>query len=284
MNSTTKEKPSTNCESEYDKLQRVLICEPSYMAIDEVINEVQKKYEEDNINVELAMAQHENFEQTLKKHNIDVIKLPASKDFPEQVFTRDIGFTVGNDIFVAEMANEIRKGEEKELEKWLQEEDISFQKTDDRVEGGDVIIAGETIYVGISSRTSEKSVQNLVNKLPKHKVIQLPFNEKYLHLDCVFNLISSEIALIFPQAFSPEIIQELSEKYMLIEVSIEEQFTMGTNVLSIGDKKVISLPQNKQVNTQMRKHSFEVIEIGFSEIIKSGGSFRCCSMPIERNS
>ena len=74
----------------------------------------------------------------------------------------------------------------------------------------------------------------------------------------------------------------LTATYKLIEVSEEEQFTMGTNVLSIGDKKVFSLPQNKQVNAQIRAHGFEVIEVDFSEIIKSGGSFRCCSMPVDR--
>ena len=282
MDTPVKEARTTKCESEYDKLQRVLICQPEYMAIEEVINDVQKKYEDENINVALAMKQHEHFEETLKNNQVEVIKLPASEEFPEQVFTRDIGFTLGNDVFVSEMANAIRKGEEKELEKWLHEEDIIFQKARERVEGGDVIIDGDTVYVGISSRTSDDAVQNLANSLPHHNIIRVPFNEKYLHLDCVFNILSSEIALIFPQAFSAEIVETLSKKYMLIEVSEEEQFTMGTNVLSIGNKKLLSLPQNKQVNTQITKHGFEVIEVDFSEIIKSGGSFRCCSMPIER--
>lgn len=282
MDTPVKEARTTKCESEYDKLQRVLICQPEYMAIEEVINDVQKKYEDENINVALAMKQHEHFEATLKENQVEVIKLPASEEFPEQVFTRDIGFTVGNDVFVSEMANAIRKGEEKALEKWLQAEDITFQKARERVEGGDVIIDGDTVYVGISSRTSDDAVQNIANSLPHLDVIRVPFNEKYLHLDCVFNILSSEIALIFPQAFSAEIVEALSKKYMLIEVSEEEQFTMGTNVLSIGNKKLLSLPQNKQVNTQITKHGFEVIEVDFSEIIKSGGSFRCCSMPIER--
>ncbi|MBO1912564.1 hypothetical protein J4G37_48165, partial [Microvirga sp. 3-52] len=60
------------------------------------------------------------------------------------------------------------------------------------------------------------------------------------------------------------------------------QFSLGTNVLSIGDKKVFSLPQNTDVNKKIRDFGFNVIEVDFSEIIKSGGSFRCCSMPVER--
>jgi len=252
------------------------------MAIEEVINDVQKEYEDENINVELAMKQHKEFEKLLKKHGVEVIKLPSSKKFPEQVFTRDIGFTVGDDIFVAEMASNIRKGEEEALEEWLDDEDIAFQTTTNRVEGGDVIVDRGTLFVGISSRTSIEATEKLKDDLPNYKIIPVPFDEKYLHLDCVFNILSPKVGLIFPQAFDPEVIDMLTATYKLIEVSEEEQFTMGTNVLSIGDKKVFSLPQNKQVNAEIRAHGFEVMEVDFSEIIKSGGSFRCCSMPVNR--
>ena len=273
---------ATTQYTEYDTLRRVILCQPKFMAIEEVINDVQKKYEDENINIELAMKQHNEFEELLKAHGVEVIKLPSSEKFPEQVFTRDIGFTVGEDLFVAEMASDIRKGEEEALEEWLDEEDISFQTTTSQVEGGDVIVDRGTLFVGISSRTSIEAAEKLKVDLPDYTIIPVPFNEKYLHLDCVFNILSPKVALIFRKAFDQRIIDYLAENYKLIDVSEEEQFTMGTNVLSIGDKKVFSLPQNKQVNAQIRAHGFEVIEVEFDEIIKSGGSFRCCSMPVNR--
>ena len=282
MNSPEKKSTETKCHTEYDTLHRVILCQPRFMAIDEVINDVQKMYEDENINVELAMKQHEEFEELLKEHGVEVIKLPSSEQFPEQVFTRDIGFTVGEDVFVAEMASDSRKGEEEVLEGWLDDKDILFQTTTNRIEGGDVIVDRGTLFVGISSRTSIEAAGKLKNDLPDYTIIPVPFDEKYLHLDCVFNILSSEVGLIFPKAFDPRIVDMLTAVYKLIEVSEEEQFTMGTNVLSIGDKKVFSLPQNKQVNAQIRAHGFEVIEVDFSEIIKSGGSFRCCSMPVNR--
>ncbi|MCG7343415.1 arginine deiminase family protein [Sporosarcina sp. ACRSL] len=283
MSSPVDDKSKTKVNTEYDSLKRVILCQPKFMAIEDVINETQKQYADENIDVEIAMKQHREFEKLLREHGVEVINLPSSEQFPEQVFTRDIGFTVGEEVFVAEMARDIRKGEEEALEEFLEDENISYQTTTDRVEGGDVIVDRDKVYVGISSRTSEEAVRNLQRKLPKHNIIRVPFNEKYLHLDCVFNILSPEIGLIFREALSEDMVETLSRTYKLIEVSPEEQFTMGTNVLSIGDGKVFSLPQNKQVNATMRAHGFEVIEVDFSEIIKSGGSFRCCSMPLERN-
>jgi N-dimethylarginine dimethylaminohydrolase len=253
------------------------------MAIDEIINDVQKKYKDENINIERALDQHHDFVAKMRAEGIDVITLPANASYPEQVFTRDIGFTLGNQTFVSEMASSIRQGEETVLEKWLDEHHVPFQKlSQSHIEGGDVIIDGKTIYIGLSHRTCNSAIEQLRIDLPNYEIVAVPFDPKYLHLDCVFNILSPTDALIFPQALDAETVAFLGSRYHLIEVSKEEQFTMGTNVLSIGHKKVFSLPVNAQVNMNMRSQGYEVIEVDFSEIIKSGGSFRCCTMPIAR--
>ena len=271
------------CQSEYGNLKKVVLCEPKYMEIKEIINDVQKKYMKDNIDQELAVAQHREFEQTLRNAGVEVVKLPPSKDHPEQVFTRDIGFTIGERLFVSEMANPIRQGEEEVLAQWLNSNNISYKNLSvHSIEGGDVIVDGKRIFIGISDRTCKKAIQKLQEDLPDYEILPIPFNPKYLHLDCVFNILSPKDALIFPEAFEPKIVKLLSSMYHLIEVSESEQFSMGTNVLSIGQNRVLSLPVNRDVNYQMRHHGYEVLEVDFSEIIKSGGSFRCCSMPILR--
>ena len=219
----------------------------------------------------------------LKNHDIDVILLPYHKKYPEQVFTRDIGFTLGQTIFIANMATDIRAGEENVLKQWLEDEDISYYNlAEERIEGGDVIIDQNTIYVGLSDRTDQKAAEHLQRLLTPYQVIPIPFKEKYLHLDCVFNIVSPDVALIYPDALRKNDIELLSSRYELIEVSGEEQFQLGTNVLGIGNKRVLSLPVNEKVNHQLRTRGFHVIEVDITEIIKSGGSFRCCTLPILR--
>ncbi|WP_201786275.1 dimethylarginine dimethylaminohydrolase family protein [Peribacillus muralis] len=271
------------CASEYSKLSRVIVCEPRYMEIREIINETQKEFKEENINQALALEQHAHFTETLEREGIEVIKLPPEITYPEQVFTRDIGFTLGNTVYVAEMATNIRQGEELILKSWLETNDIPFFNLHkNHIEGGDVIIDGKTIYIGVSDRTDETSIQHLQALLPQYAIIAIPFVEKFLHLDCVFNVISPTEALLFPEALAKKEQDLLASRYDIIEVTKEEQFTLGTNVLSIGNKKLFSLPCNEQVNRQLRLRGYEVIEVDISEIIKSGGSFRCCTMPLLR--
>ncbi|KOS71704.1 hypothetical protein AEA09_01590 [Lysinibacillus contaminans] len=284
MIKTISKQAQIQCKSEYGTLQKVILCEPQYMEIKEVINNVQKKYIGNNIDRTLAISQHQKFEQTLRNAGVEVIKLRPSKDHPEQVFTRDIGFTLGRRVFISEMANPIRQGEEKVLSHWMKEHDISYKKLSTHpIEGGDVIVDGNRVFIGISHRTCMKAIQSLQRELPDFEILPIPFNPKYLHLDCVFNILSSKDALIYPDAFDRKIVDRLSSMYHLIEVSESEQFSMGTNVLSIGNNRVLSLPINRDVNHQLRQHGYQVLEVDFSEIIKSGGSFRCCSMPIVRH-
>ena len=253
------------------------------MRILRIINETQRWYAKENINVSLAMKQHEYFVHILQKYQVEVIDLPPLKRFPEQVFTRDIGFTIGETVYVSDMSCDIRQGEEQILKAWLQQQQLSFlELNNSEIEGGDVLVDRSKVYVGVSSRTSENSIAKLKTLVPTYEIIPVLFDPKFLHLDCVFSIVSEKEALIFPPAFKQEEYQLLCKEYDCIEVSKEEQFTLGTNVLSIGNKTVISLPVNKQVNMNLRDRGYTVEEVDFSEIIKSGGSFRCCSMPLLR--
>ncbi|TCP29624.1 N-dimethylarginine dimethylaminohydrolase [Scopulibacillus darangshiensis] len=271
------------CHNEYGTLQRVLLCTPQFMEIKEVINETQERFVNDDINSLLAVEQHESLIKVLEKENIDVILLTANEKFPEQVFTRDIGFTVGETLFLANMKRKVRQNEDKTFAKWLTEHGISFESIKNgSIEGGDVIVDSTRVWVGSSDRTSMEAIDELRGKSPGFEITAVPFMEEYLHLDCVFNIISPNEALIYPKAFDRNVVNTLSSCYDLIDVSSKEQFTLGTNILSIGNRTVISLPINKEVNKKLRRRGFSVVEVDISEIIKSGGSFRCITLPLIR--
>ncbi|WP_085993443.1 dimethylarginine dimethylaminohydrolase family protein [Oceanobacillus senegalensis] len=284
MQPSKNSKPKVQCFNEYDVLKQVIVAPPQFMEIKEVINTTQRQYFKENIDRDIALEQHEQFVQTLKSEGIDVVKFDAIPNLNEQVYTRDIGFTVGNQIFVAYLKKSLRKPEKKVLVQWLNEQEIPYQKIDiESIEGGDVMVDQDKIWVGVSDRTSQEAIHLLKQKLTKHTVIPVSIRKNILHLDCTFNILSKDTAILYRDGVDKDSYRKMKESYTLIEVTEKEQFTMGTNVLSIGNKKVISLPENQQVNKELTRNGFHVIEVEFSEIIKSGGSFRCCTLPIIRN-
>lgn len=272
------------CMSEYDDLQEVLLCSPIYMEIKQIINETQKHFARANISQMKAIAQHKQLIQSLKNHQVRPIMLPANDRFPEQVFTRDIGFTVGHTLFVSSMAAPVRQGEEQLLKEWAQEYGLkTVSLTNGTIEGGDVLVDQRRVFVGTSKRTNPAAIHELKKELPNHDIIPIHLPPHILHLDCVMNILSHDEMLIYPEAFKKGDLHLLNMHYHLIEISEQEQFTLGPNVLSIGQKKVISLPINQETNAALTAHGYTVIEVDFSEIIKSGGSFRCCTLPIRRS-
>ena len=76
----------------------------------------------------------------------------------------------------------------------------------------------------------------------------------------------------------------LEEKYNLINVTKEEQDSLCVNVLSISPGKVVAGKGCLRIIKRLQDLGLHVYEIDFSEIIKTGGSFRCGILPLYRNS
>lgn len=270
------------CKNEFAPLKKVLTAPPLHMQIDEAINETQKFYIRENIDRVEARRQYSYFIQVLQEEVVEVIELPVKKSLPEQVFTRDTGFVIGGKLFISSMAENIRKGETAILKKWLKDHNIYYRQLPSKMEGGDIIVEEDTLWIGMSDRTSHQTIKSLKKELPDYTINTVELDSNVLHLDCVFNTVDRDTAIVYPPAINPDSYRLLRRKFDLIEVTSDEQFHMGPNVLSIGNKTVISLPENKQLNRKLRSSGFHVREIPFSEIIKSGGSFRCCTLPLVR--
>ncbi|WP_432681453.1 dimethylarginine dimethylaminohydrolase family protein [Bacillus velezensis] len=273
------------CRSEFDALQTVILCRPEHMAIKDIINGTQKHFKQENINIPVALKQHSEFIDILRSHQIEVVLLPADPALPEQVFTRDIGFVLGETAFISNMAASVRQGEETVFQNLLDNKEIPYTRLKKaNIEGGDILIADGTVYAGLSKRTDKAAVRELQEALQEMTVVPIPLKEDFLHLDCVFNMISETEALYCKNGLRQKEIDLLAERFEMIEVPEEEQFTLGPNILSIGNQTIISLPQHRHTNRELRKRGYTVIETEFSEIIKSGGSFRCCTLPLVRTS
>ena len=56
----------------------------------------------------------------------------------------------------------------------------------------------------------------------------------------------------------------------------------GYNVQALGNGRVLSLAQNKAINSAMYELGLEVIEVEITELLKAGGGIHCMTFPLER--
>jgi N-dimethylarginine dimethylaminohydrolase len=260
----------------------------------EVVNESQKK----GLPSEPELKpEFEAFAKVLEDHGVQVLIPEYVGEFVyDQLTPRDIGIAIGHKFVIANMVKRSRRYEVAGIFPYLNqatgpEPPILIPSGKDMLlEGGDIIIQNEHIYAGISQRTNRQGIDFLQRHFGKHFEVvpvqcrSLEEGEDILHLDCTFNPVGSHHALIYPNGFR-EIPASIKENFMWIEVSYEEQQMLSVNVLSLDEKTVIARdhPKCERVNGEMEKAGLTVIRLPFDGAPRTGGSFRCCSLPVVRS-
>lgn len=283
--------------SETAPLRRVIIgryqgylAHPAYQ---EIINEEQKN----GLPTEQDLApEFQAFRLALEAEGVEVLEPDyVGKFVYDQLTPRDLGMVIGERLLICNMRYASRRYEvagifSHILHESAHEPNILLpDQSNAFVEGGDLIIDKGMLFVGVSQRTNEAGLRYLQQTfgqefevIPVH-CAALAAGENVLHLDCTFNPVGQQHCLIYPNGFR-EIPTVIRDQYAWIEVTKEEQAALATNVLSLDSQTVISRdhPACTRVNNAMRRIGLRVIEIPFDGAPATGGSFRCCSLPLQR--
>lgn len=241
-------------------------------------------------------AEFEGFRKALEQEGVEVL-IPeyVGKFVYDQLTPRDLGVTIGRQFVLCNMVRASRRYEAAGIFKYLlqmqgPEPTVLLPPSNDiLLEGGDIIVDKGYIFVGISQRTNQAGYEYLKQQFESSFEVvpvycrSLNEGQDVLHLDCTFNPLGHKHALIFPGGFR-ELPQPIRDQYDWIEVSAEEQAALGTNVLSIDPKTVISRRHSSclHINAAIREAGLRVIELPFDGAPATGGSFRCCSLPLHR--
>lgn len=273
--------------NEYGELKKVMVASVDTFHLHEPINLTQEYFYKNDPPVVSRMIEEQNaFVEVLQKFGVDVVWADRREDCTNQVNTRDVAFVVGNTFVVSPMRKPERMNEHYALEtliKSFSDEDRVLRPKMGFIEGGDIILDETTMYVGISQRTNDEGLRWLIETFSSDfDVVPVYLNEGYLHLDCVFNLLSSTDALVLEPGIRSDSLQKLTEKYNVIFACPDEQINLPTNVFSVNPTTVVADKRNVVTNSLLKAHGKQVIELDYSESSKIGGSFRCSTCPLRR--
>lgn len=243
--------------------------------------------------------------EVFQKYNVKVFRPQIIKDY-NQIFARDIAFVIG-DKFIK---SNILPHREKEIEAINHVIDlIDPQKViklpeDAHVEGGDVMLLGNYILVGtyrgddykelITARTNWRAVEVLQELFPNKKVVAFNLRksntnafENALHLDCCFQPVGKNKAIIYKEGFLDENeynwLVSLFGKENVFEITRDEMYEMNSNIFSIAEDVVISEKNFTRLNTWLRQQGITVEEVPYAEISKQEGLLRCSTLPLIRD-
>ena len=245
----------------------------------------------------------EAFANVFNKYGVKVFRPEVLKDC-NQIFSRDIAFTIENKLILAN----ILPDREKEIEAILHvldripEENIIRPPEEVHVEGGDVMPWNDFIFMGtytapdysewITARTNAAAVRFIAEQFPHKKVKSFELRksanakENALHLDCCFQPLGKGKAILHKNGFLIEDeyqwLVDFFGRENIFEITADEMYRMFSNVFSISPEVVVSEKNFTRLNIWLREQGFTVEEIPYSEIAKQEGLLRCSTLPLVR--
>jgi len=278
--------PTPNIEDCYDPKSIEHILNGTYPIEKDMINELN------------------SFENILVKYGVKVYRPDQINNY-NQIFTRDISFVIEDKIVLSNMIDN-RSSELSAINYILSEipsKNIIKLSSDSHVEGGDVILFNDYVFIGvysgedypnyITARTNLNAVNEIKVNFPNKSIKTFELRksntspkDNALHLDCCFQPIGTNKAIIHPGGFlikdEYEWLVDFFGKDNIFETTKEEMYNMSCNVFSISENVIVSENNFDRLNEWLTSNGFKVEKISYSEIAKQEGLFRCSTMPLIR--
>ena len=237
-----------------------------------------------------------------EKYGVEVYR---PKNLPDlnQIFARDIGIVIGDQLIIPYIFMDRRK-EVEGIEGIIDEvENVLRPDESIRMEGGDVMPWKGKLFVGYSkesdfqqykvARTNEKGLSFLKETFSSWEVHGFELKksdtnarDNALHLDCCFQPIGKGKAILYPEGFKHKedaqfLIRYFGEENVFI-IDRNEMYQMNSNVFSISEDVIISEVNFVRLNNQLKNWGFTVEEVPYAEVSKMEGLFRCSTLPLRR--
>jgi N-dimethylarginine dimethylaminohydrolase len=273
--------------SEVDVLKSVILCRPTlYRSLGEINGTMEFwKRMRFPINTEEAMIEHGTLIDTLTENSVKSYFVEPSEEF--QVFTRDAGVCLENrSLLVARMKPDVRKNETQKVIEKAKEINWNYEQipADLTFEGGDLICFNKNlVFLGVGGRTSPGMARFLEEKY-RVRVVPVKLGQNIVHLDVAMNFPSREWVVLDPESVPRDMIKILKEELNLNLMMVDRlyQFTLATNFLPLKSGRIVTAVENHEINQRLEKEGIDVLEIPYREMIKSGGSVRCSTLPLEK--
>ena len=114
------------------------------------------------IDFEVALSQHKRYEQVLEDLGCRIERLVEEPNFPDSVFVEDIAIVLDEFAIITRPGATSRRGERESIERALRpHRRLEHIQAPAILDGGDVLVVGKDIYVGISSRSNSEAVDQV---------------------------------------------------------------------------------------------------------------------------
>jgi N-dimethylarginine dimethylaminohydrolase len=280
------------------RLQRVLVCSPRAAGWNQP--PVADRWRELGFfhppDFATAQAQHDELCRQLEFAGAEVLYLPGATDLSlDAVYTHDpslasdhglIGLHPGKPNRIPEAQRHV------EFCRGVGIPTLGQIQLPGKTEAGDMVwLDSTTLLIGQGYRTNAAGIAQMRALLQPHgiEVLSAPLPHgtgpsACLHLMSLMSLLDQQTVLVDLPWLAVETVELLQSRgYRLVEIEYSERDTLACNVLSLGDKRLLALEDNRTTNQKLRLAGFDVRTLPGSELcVNGGGGPTCLTRPLLR--
>jgi dimethylargininase len=225
------------------------------------------------IDLELARAQHLQYEAALRALGCNVVTLPAEPDLPDSVFVEDVALVFDEVAIITRPGADSRQPETESIAQALAPyRTLHFIQAPGTLDGGDVLCVGKSVYVGLSGRSNPAAIEQLQSILGPYgyTVKEVPVTG-CLHLKSAVTQVSADTLLINSHWVDRRHFGETNF------IAVDETEPSAANALWLGNAVLYpsSFPRTQH---RLQKHGIALNIVEATEVAKAEGAVTCCSL------
>ena len=239
----------------------------------------------------VVKAQYAEMIAAYEEAGVSVHILPAEDGLPYQVYARDSSVMTPWGAIIMQLEKPYRRGEYASVLRFYLEKEIPIYDmvSAGNIEGGDFMVLKPG--VAVCGFSGERSIGPAVEQVKAWfeaegwEFRSYAFDSHFLHLDVQMGMIAQDLAVVCVEAVEDVFLDWLrSHGIRILEISYADAMNMGTNIVALGDERVLIPAAGKKLIAACRAEGLEVFDPDVSMIAAGGGSVHCMCQALRRDS
>jgi N-dimethylarginine dimethylaminohydrolase len=261
------------------RIRHFVMTPPQFFTVDYAINPWMDTA--NPVDTAVAMDQWQQLRNTYLQlgHVVDLVDPVAG--LPDMVYAANGGLILNGTAVVARFKYPQRQHESVLYADWMRSHGYHPVHTRHVNEGqGDLLPVGQKILAGTGFRTDPRAHYEIAEIFGRPVVSLQLVDPRFYHLDTALSVLDDTTIAYYPPAFSETSRKQLESLFPdAIVVDSVDAYAFGLNAVSDG-RHVVHPAAATGFAEQLSQAGFEPIGIDMSELLKGGGSVKCCTLEV----
>jgi N-dimethylarginine dimethylaminohydrolase len=252
---------------------------PRFFAVDYAINPWMDTTNPVDRDVAIAQWLHLHDVYRQLGHTVDLVEpVPG---LPDMVYAANGGLILDGTAAVARFKYAQRQQESVAYAEWLTSNGYRPVQTRHVNEGqGDLLPVGDYILAGYGFRTDLRAHGEIAGIFGRRVISLELIDPRFYHLDTALTVLDDTTIAYYPPAFSYVSRAHLETLFRdAIVVDSADAYVFGLNAVSDG-RHVVHPAAAVGFARQLAEAGFEPIGVDMPELLKGGGSVKCCTLEV----